>query len=248
MNDDRIARFGGMRTPGRYNALSSLQGFTFLDGFFTCGSHPARYHLCKLETILNRSRLLICLIVLVTCPYALLAQHGGRGSGAAPPSTGTSTPAPSNSDMNDFSRAVALQATPDQQARFTQTTKSTDAARKQAQTLIQRAENSSQVDSPAYAQLSDAVDDARSTNRQFVNTLSASQQSGLKQVIKKLSKADVEISKDSEALSQELEHSEVDRKKVSGIAQKLDKALTDFQSEQIDIGKQMGIQPNGQSQ
>ena len=67
-------------------------------------------------------------------------------------------------------------------------------------------------------------------------------------MIKKLSKADVDISKDSKALSQKLERSEANGKKVSAIAQKLDKALTDFQSEQIGIGKQMGIQPNGQSQ
>ena len=150
--------------------------------------------------------------------------------------------------MNDFSRAVALQATPDQVARFPQLTKSTDAARKEAHNLIQHAENSNKVDSSAYAQLSDAVDEARSTNLQFVNTLSASQQSGLKPLIKKLSKADVDISKDSKALSQKLERSEVDGKKVSAMVEKLDKAMTAFQSGQVDIGKQMGIQPNGQSQ
>jgi len=66
-------------------------------------------------------------------------------------------------------------------------------------------------------------------------------------LIKKLSKADVDIGKDSEAL-QKLGGSESNGKKVSALVQRLDKALTDFQSEQIDIGKQMGIQPNGQPQ
>lgn len=191
---------------------------------------------------------LICLIVFLTCPGALLAQRVGRGAGATRPSTTTSSPAPSNSEVNDFSRAVALQATPDQVARFPQLTKSTDAARKEAHSLIQHAENSNKVGSSAYAQLSDAVDEARSANLQFVNTLSASQQSGLKPLIKKLSKADVDISKDSKVLSQKLERSEVDGKKVSAMVEKLDKALTAFQSGQVDIGKQMGIQLNGQSQ
>ena len=191
---------------------------------------------------------MICLIVFLTCPGALLAQRVGRGAGATRPSTTTSSPAPSNSEVNDFSRAVALQATPDQVARFSQLTKSTDAARKEAHSLIQRAENSKKLDSSAYAQLSDAVDEAQSTNLQFVNTLSSSQQAGLKPLIKKLSKADVDISKDSKVLSQKLERSEVDGKKVSAMVEKLDKALTAFQSGQVDIGKQMGIQPNGQSQ
>lgn len=113
---------------------------------------------------------------------------------------------------------------------------------------MHRAENSSKVDSSAYAQLSDAVDDARTANLKFVNTFSASQQSGLKPLIKKLSKADVDISKNSKALSQQFERSEINGKKVSAMVQKLDRALTDFQTEQISIGNQMGIQPNGQSQ
>jgi len=187
-------------------------------------------------------------MVFLTCPYALLAQRAGRGAGAARPSNGTSTPAPSNSDTNDFSRAIALQATPDQLARFPQLTKTTVAARKQTQILFQRAENSSKVDSSSYEQLSDALDDARSTNLQFVNTFSASQQSGLKPLIKKLRKTDVNISKQSKDLGRKFEQSEINGKKVSTMMQKLDKALTDFQTEQIDIGKQMGISPNGQSQ
>jgi hypothetical protein len=44
------------------------------------------------------------------------------------PSTGASNPAASNSDMNDFNRAIALQATPQQIAQFQQLTKSTAAA------------------------------------------------------------------------------------------------------------------------
>lgn len=172
----------------------------------------------------------------------------GRGTGAARPPAGTSSPTPGNSEINDFARTVALQATPDQVAWFPQLTKSTDAARKEAQSLAQRAENSSKVDSSAYAQLSDAVDDARTANLKFVNTFSAPQQSGLKPLIKKLSKADVDISKNSKALSQQFERSEISGKKVSAMVQKLDRALTGFQSEQISIGKQMGIQPNGQSQ
>jgi hypothetical protein len=193
---------------------------------------------------LNRLLLLVCGIVLLMSPHALLAQHGGHGAGTGRPSTGTSNPAP-NSDMSDFSRAVALQATPDQIARFQQSKKSTDAARKQAQDLTQanltHAENTNQPKSSLYAGLNDAVEDAQSNNLQFLRSFSASQQSGLKPLIKKLSKADADVSKQSKALAQELERSESSGKKLASVVGKLDTALTGFQTEQLDIGKEMGI-------
>jgi len=177
-------------------------------------------------------------------PHALLAQHGGHGgAGAGRPSTGASNPAPNNSDINDFNRAIALQATPDQVARFRQLMKSTEAATKEAQDLTQHAENAAKPDSSRYAGLNDAVEEARSNNLQFLRTFSASQQSGLKHLTKKLGKADSNVSKQSKVLAKELERSEIDAKKTANVVQKLDKALTGFQSEQLDIGKEMGIQP-----
>jgi hypothetical protein len=192
---------------------------------------------------LNRLSALMCGIVVLMSPHALLAQHGGHGAGAGHPSTGASNPAPNTSDINDFNRAIALQATPDQVARFRQLMKSTEAARKEAQDLNQHAENAGKPESSLYAGLNDAVEDARSNNLQFVRTFSASQQSGLKHLTKKLSKADSDVSKQSKALAKELGRSEIDSKQTANTVQKLDKALTGFQTEQIDIGKEMGIPP-----
>ena len=59
--------------------------------------------------------------------------------------------------MTDFNRAIALQATPDQIAQFQQLNKSTEAASKQAQNLIQPSENATRPNSSRYADLSDAV-------------------------------------------------------------------------------------------
>jgi len=202
-------------------------------------------------SVLNRLLLLLCGIVLLMSPHALLAQHGGHGAGAGRPSTGTSNPAP-NSDMSDFNRAIALQATPDQIARFQQSTKSTDAAKKLAQDLAQanltHAENTIHPKSSLYAGLNDAVEDAQSNNLQFLRSFSASQQSGLKPLIKKLSKADADVSKQSKALAQELERSESSGKKLASVVEKLDTALTGFQTGQLDIGKEMGIPPQEHSQ
>jgi hypothetical protein len=178
----------------------------------------------------------------------LLAQRGAHGAGAGRPSTGASNPAPNNSDMKDFSRAMALQATPEQIARFQHLTQSTEATRKQAQNLVQHAENASAPDSSGYSDLNDAVEDAQSNNLQFVKSFSASQESGLKPLIKKLSKADADVSKQRKALTLELGRSTIEGKKIVGTVQKLDRALTGFQTEQLDIGKEMGIQPQEHSQ
>ena len=155
---------------------------------------------------------------------------------------------PNNSDIADFNRAVALQATPEQTARFQQLTKSTEAARKQAQILSPHAESAGSSDSSRYAGLSDAVEDARNNNLQFVRSFSSSQQSGLKTITKKLSKADSDVSKQSKTLTQELERSKMDSKRIASVVEKLDKALTGFQADQLDIGNAMGIQPEEHSQ
>ena len=195
---------------------------------------------------MNRSLVLLCQIVLLMCPSTLLAQRGGHSAGR--PSTGASNPTPNTSDMTDFNRAIALQATPDQIAQFQQLNKSTEAASKQAQNLdpaslkMQRRPNSSR-----YTDLSDAVDEAQTNIQHFVGSFSTAQQSGLKPQIKKLSKADSDVSKQSKALAQELERSQIDDKKLAAVTEKLDKSLTGFRTELVDLGKEMGIQPEEHS-
>jgi hypothetical protein len=190
---------------------------------------------------------LVCDIIILVIPCALLAQRGGHGAGAGHPPAGPSDPAP-NSDMREFNRAIALQATSDQAARFQQLTKSTEAARKKARNLIQLAANANKPDSSHYSDLNDAVEEARNHNRQFVGSFSTPQQSGLKPLTKKLDKADADLSKQSKTLTQELGRSQINGKKIADVAGKLDKALAGFQSEQLEIGREMGIQPEEHSQ
>ena len=149
--------------------------------------------------------------------------------------------------MNDFNRAIALQATPDQIALLQQLNKSTETAGKEAQNLIQPLKNATRPNSSRYTDLSDAVDEAQTNIQHFVSSFSIAQQSGLKPQIKKLSKADSDVRKQSKALAQELERSQIDDKKLAAVTEKLDKALTGFRTELVDIGKEMGIQPEEHS-
>jgi len=191
---------------------------------------------------LKRLLVLLCAILLLMTAPTLLAQHGGHGAGTGHPPTGASNPTPNTNDMSDFNRAIALQATPDQIARFQQLMKSTEAAKQDAQTLI-HAVGASKLDSSRYADLDDTVEEAESTVRQFVTSFSTPQQSELKPQIKKLRKADSELSKQSKALAEELERSKVDDSKIANVLERLNEALMSFQSEMLDIGKEMGIQP-----
>jgi len=197
---------------------------------------------------LNRLCVLVCYIVLVVIPCPLLAQHGGHGAATGRNPAVASNPAPDNSDMKDFSRAIALQATPEQVARFQQLTRSTEVARKEVQELVQPAEKANKPGSSRYADLNDAVEEAQSNNRQFVAGFSTPQQSGLKDLTKKLGKANSDISKQSKALIQELERPQSNGKKIANVMEKLDKALTDLQGDQLEIGKEMGIQNEEHSQ
>ena len=138
-------------------------------------------------------------------------------------------------------------ATPDQIAQFQQLNKSTETASKHAQNLIQPTENANRPNSSRYTDLSDAVDEAQTNIQHFVSSFSTAQQSGLKPQIKKLSKADSDLSKQSKALAQERERSQINDKKLVAVTERLDKALTGFRTELIDLGKEMGVQPEEHS-
>ena len=89
--------------------------------------------------------------------------------------------------------------------------------------------------------ISVAVEEAQSENAQFLQSFSNAQKSGLKELIKKLEKANSDVTKEDKALSHELERSPVSEKQLAEIVQRLDKALADFQTRQAAIGTEMGI-------
>ena len=188
----------------------------------------------------------IFLIALLLFPFNLVAQHGSHGGasgGGTAPAGGSGVPA-DNPDLTDFKRAMQLQANPFQVAQFQTASKDTAAALKLAHDLAQMAasaNNLADIQSQANA-LNDAVEDTQKSNAQFVKMMNDNQTSGLKKLVKKLSKAESAVSKQQKALSQEVERSNGDPKRVAGGADSLEKALTEFQSSQISLAHEMGIQ------
>jgi hypothetical protein len=175
----------------------------------------------------------------------LLAQHGGHGGGGrggAPKGAPADT---SDAGLTDFNRALAVQANSDQVSHFPGLTKSTETARKLAQELSGPGGKTDNVTdfSRKTAALKGAVEEAQGSNQDFVKSFTKSQKAGLKDLTKKLEKADSEVGKQWKDLERQLGGAKTANEGIAGGADKLEKALEEFQSQQIELGKEMGITP-----
>jgi hypothetical protein len=193
----------------------------------------------------NRCRLLIYGMVLLTASQVSPAQRHGYGTRGAehdrtPPPPAGSRP----EDLSDFSRIVALQATPDQAAEFERLSQSTQIARENAQSLIRLAPTAAPGDLFHSADLLTAmVDEAEGENRHFLKTLSPPQKSGLKGNTRKLTRAAADLTRQNKALAKHLQRSILDSKYIAMLSEKLENALRDLEAGQLALANEMGISP-----
>ncbi len=148
-------------------------------------------------------------------------------------------------DMATFKHAIAVQATEGQIGQFHLMIKSTEAARQQAHDLQHLGTNASDSVELTHKAtgLQDSVEEAQSENRAFRRSLLDSQEAGLKNLTKKLAKSDSAVSKRAKAISQQLDQGTLNSERLANAAANLEKALAVFQSDQLNLGKEMGIQP-----
>jgi hypothetical protein len=195
----------------------------------------------------NRPMVLAIGTWLLLSASTLLAQHSGHGGGGrrGAPGAGAGSADTSDAGLADFNRALAVQATTDQISHFPQLTKSTEAARKLAQDcsgLSGKADSATEF-SRRTAALKEAVEEAQGSNQDFVKSFTKSQKAGLKELTKKLEKADAEVGKLWKDLERQLGGAKAVTEAIALTADKLEKALQEFQSQQIELGKEMGITP-----
>ena len=93
------------------------------------------------------------------------------------------------------------------------------------------------------AALKEAVDEAQGSNQDFVKSFTKSQKAGLKELTKKLEKAESEVTKQWKDLEKQIGEAKAVSEAIAGTADKLEKALEEFQSQQVELGKEMGITP-----
>jgi hypothetical protein len=181
---------------------------------------------------------------LLLCAPVLWAQHGGHGGGGRRGTPGAASSDTSDAGLTDFNHALAVQANSDQTAHFPKLIQSTESARNLAQELSGlggKADRATDF-SGRTAALKDAVEEAQGVNQDFVKSFTKSQKAGLKEMTKKLEKADSEVAKQWKELEKQLAGAKAVSEGIAGAADRLEKALEEFQSQQIGLGKEMGIQ------
>jgi len=170
--------------------------------------------------------------------HALVGQQGQGHGGPPRPSTDTS--------IQDFKRAMAVQAAPDQISDYQTLAKNTEDAKQAAHALQAKAGAASDGTGfyqPASA-LKDSVDQIMNSERVFVKGFTKAQTVLLKDHTKKLSKAETEVTKEGKNLDEAMKRSAIDPKELAGVAGRVEKVLTDLQSQQQVLADEMGV-PKG---
>lgn len=193
----------------------------------------------------------LLIAALLASPCELLAQRGaggghsggGAAGGGGLSGGGRATGLSEKDDLKDFHLALALQATSQQIVAYNLMLKSTDAATAELQTFVAvlAKQNSSSEIAGRNAALSQSIATARTLNSKFLEALSEQQKSGLKEIIKKLTKTGSDLAQQNKALDLELRDAKPAAQPIAGSAQSLERALAAFRTEQIGLGEEMSI-------
>jgi hypothetical protein len=91
-----------------------------------------------------------------------------------------------------------------------------------------------------FSPLDHALDALRTGNKKFQDGFSAAQKAGLKEIQKRLGKADSDLEQEQKRLSLSLE-AKATAPEITAHAESLDKALTEFSNSLLAIGREMSI-------
>ncbi len=226
---------------------------------------PASFHVGNSAPVF-RSWSAVCAVLfvgiaLLISPRATLAQrHGGGGGGGAPGEPGRSSSViciydcsnrqglNSEDSLKNFRRFLAVQATAEQSAAFNKIAQYTQAASDQLKNFRESqqkvAASLAQTDSglaDRQAALDQAMERVRAGNENFLSSFSEAQKTGLKEITTRLAKVDSELEKEIKTLDQLFRAANADRTQIFNLVAGVDKELANFQDEQLELGREMGI-------
>jgi len=198
----------------------------------------------------SRVKTIVLAGALLAYPCGVFAQHGGGGghvgggvTGGGGLSNGNhATGVDAKDDLRDFHEIMAVQASREQKAAYAAMVKSTADASVELKILVGQTgkENHAPEIAGRDKTLQDAVETARTLNKRFLEGFSEAQKSGLKEITKKLGKADSELAQQAKVLDQAVETNAAAPRMASS-AQALESALTGFQRAQAGLGEEMSI-------
>jgi hypothetical protein len=205
----------------------------------------------------SRVKAIVLATALLAYPCAVSAQHGaggGRVGGGVAGGGGLSngnhaTGIDAKDDLRDFHEIMAVQASAEQKLAYAAMVKMMAGAGAELKVLIEQVgkQNGAREVAGHDKTLQDALETARTLNKRFLEGFSEAQKSGLKEVAKRLGKADSELAQQAKVLDQAVE-SNAGAPQIGNAAQGLDRALTGFQHEQTSLGEEMSIDSSNNSQ
>ena len=177
----------------------------------------------------------IC-VPLGTFGYAQAHQHGHPPAETTP--TGEVSP-----ELETFGRAVAVQARPDQVGYFQKVLNASDNALHLSRDLqsMGAAATDTAVVNAMSLQLRDELDEAEQFNRRLLASFTKPQEMGLKPLTRQLKKSYSYVQRDARSVQQLMEPGHVVAEQLATGAANLEKALSDFRTDQIRLGRDMGI-------
>src|ERR1700688_2303574 len=188
---------------------------------------------------------------LLACPCAMLAQRGagggdvggGSAGGGGLSGGGRATGLDVKDDLKSFHAALAVQATSQQIIAYNLMVKSTEVASADLQALLEEA--AKQNNTPELAgrdkTFGQALETARTQNKKFLEGLSDPQKSGLKELVKKLTKTNSDLAQQAKALDENFEATKALGAQIASSAKSLEGTLTSFHNQQLDLGEEMSI-------
>jgi len=148
----------------------------------------------------------------------------------------------SENDLKTFDHLIAVQATEQQSAQFTDVVKDTELARRQLEAFGESLKGAAPTKtSDRAATVDQAVEKALAGTRNFLASFSAVQKSGLKDVTEKLVRADSDLDKEMKALDEIVQTDKPGSEHLSSSIEGLRKALDGFQGDQLGLASEMGI-------
>lgn len=179
-------------------------------------------------------------LILLLCASPSQAQRRGVRTGGDAPGAAAPPTAPG---VTDFERELAIQATSDQRLLFSDLSQSLEAAGQRTRAFLKVVDSDTRPSdySLQVIGLRDLLEKAGENTGIFTGSLNAAQKSRLKAQAKRLTRAGAVLARHAQSVEQESMHPSLDRQGLVKLAEDLVKALENVKTEQLRMGKLMGI-------
>jgi hypothetical protein len=231
---------------GQANSIDkdTCQSFAYKDSFHSAPLLESRVMLARGVSFVAFHLLILGLALLMFPIGAPAQRHGGGGAsagGGGLSEYGRPDGVDEKDTLKDFHHAMEVQATSQQIADFQVLVKTTENAKAQLQDFLQQAGREKSAAQHRDLPLTEILETVRNGNKKFVGGFSESQKSGLKEILRRLDKADSDLGQEQARLSQTLQTATANGADISAHAEAVDRALTEFSNAQLALGREMSI-------